>query len=347
MVDCLKDYIGVEGCSGTTPASGLYINQLPGISLKMISSLANDDQQTFSGVWDDVQERAVRRFARDFRSQMSKRYKIKSMNQTVQTPRIIDTSTTTSASAQYRGMVIELSGDGDNYGCSNMQRIYLQSVRFYATSQNDIVVDVFNLDTGERLSTTTLASASVTANAWNTVNLYEYYDDADRIYVAVNCTNFDTVDHDIGDLRSGMWVESCYLDINGATSTYQSTVTDTDLTQGTKAFGVAPIFTVECSFDRLICRNLKIVETAWWYCLGIELMDERIFSDRLNEYTLFDRDTAMDNRKLFMIQYQGGLIDDVQQRGELELLVDGINLNTNDICIECNAPSNFVSGVSV
>lgn len=80
-MDCLKDYIQIEGCSAPqygydantdgdddpetepTPASGLYINKdLPGISLENVDKIADGEQQTFLGVWNEVQDRALRKF---------------------------------------------------------------------------------------------------------------------------------------------------------------------------------------------------------------------------------------------------------------------------------------------
>lgn len=69
----LKDYIGIKGY-GTAPASGQYVNQLPGISLKSIQGIANSEQVTFLGVFDDVQERAWRRLSGDFKIQMRAKY---------------------------------------------------------------------------------------------------------------------------------------------------------------------------------------------------------------------------------------------------------------------------------
>ena len=52
-MDCLIDYIGVRYTqTGTLPAptapeSGLYINDLPGITVAQLSDINNSDQATF------------------------------------------------------------------------------------------------------------------------------------------------------------------------------------------------------------------------------------------------------------------------------------------------------------
>lgn len=75
---CLVDYIGLQVCGGVyeSPVSGLYINTLPGISLESIDKIADSEQITYRGVWDDTQTEAAIRFKMDFISEVTKCYKI-------------------------------------------------------------------------------------------------------------------------------------------------------------------------------------------------------------------------------------------------------------------------------
>lgn len=86
-MDCLKDYIGISGCGATLPVlgegqtledvfSGLYINQLPGISLKSIEKLADSEQENYLGVWFDVKRRALLKFGLAFRGNVNKSHSI-------------------------------------------------------------------------------------------------------------------------------------------------------------------------------------------------------------------------------------------------------------------------------
>lgn len=79
-MDCLKNYIQIKGCAApaygyddntdgdndaeTTPpeASGLFINVDLPLSLEQIDKIADAEQQTFLGVWDEVQNRAIKKF---------------------------------------------------------------------------------------------------------------------------------------------------------------------------------------------------------------------------------------------------------------------------------------------
>lgn len=74
-MDCFIDYIGVNGGSeGEAPASGLYINQLPGVTLKMIEGIKETEQNAFVDLWNDVQQRAMRKFSKDYKGKFENKY---------------------------------------------------------------------------------------------------------------------------------------------------------------------------------------------------------------------------------------------------------------------------------
>ena len=73
-MDCFIDYIGINACGSTASLSGLYINQLPGVTFKMIDSIVDVEQQTFLGMWKDIQERALRKFSKDYTAKFTKKY---------------------------------------------------------------------------------------------------------------------------------------------------------------------------------------------------------------------------------------------------------------------------------
>lgn len=81
-MDCLQGFIGILGCGASAPSeeegafSGLYINQLPGVSLEVIESIADAEQETYLTVWADVEKRALKKFALAVKAQLNKCYRI-------------------------------------------------------------------------------------------------------------------------------------------------------------------------------------------------------------------------------------------------------------------------------
>jgi hypothetical protein len=73
---CLKNYIGLKVCGTETSESGLYLNSLPGISLESVDKIADSEQITYAGVWDDVQTEAAARFYIDVVTAISECYSL-------------------------------------------------------------------------------------------------------------------------------------------------------------------------------------------------------------------------------------------------------------------------------
>lgn len=76
-MDCIQNLIGIQHCGqDSDPAPQLYVNSLPGLTLENIDALADDEQQTFIGVWDDVKLRAIEKFKILVKARINKCYRI-------------------------------------------------------------------------------------------------------------------------------------------------------------------------------------------------------------------------------------------------------------------------------
>jgi len=79
MLTCFIDHIGLSFCNRgvyEVPASGIYLNSLPGINIESIDKIADSEQITYLGVWEDVQNSAVAQFRLDVINEMTKCYKL-------------------------------------------------------------------------------------------------------------------------------------------------------------------------------------------------------------------------------------------------------------------------------
>ncbi|KKN67197.1 hypothetical protein LCGC14_0463700 [marine sediment metagenome] len=357
-LNCLTGHIGVEGCTTTTPNSGIFINQLPGIELEMIDKLADEQQVDFNGVWDDVQERAIRKFKTDINAEFKERYKLKNITQSIDLERDIDTTSTTPAVAEYRGFTLELDRTDDNFAYSNLETIYIQTLSLYFTSTNATTIKVFDILTGTELFTQAVPAPS--AIGWTTINIYQTFTQR-RLFVAYDATLLAGVNFDVTDLRNGInrsqdgCTVVCYgcggsnrnAELRATQATIATTITASDITFGDDLFGLSGIWSVICSFDGFVCNNKESFTTALWYLLGMELMTERLYTSRLNEFTAYDRNKAKELLQLFTRKYNGQVLNEdgeviqTLDDGELTMAVDGINLNLNDYCLVCNEPVRY------
>lgn len=328
---CLNNWIGVRGCSGATADSNVFINDLAGVELKLIDGIANDEQVNFLGVWADVQRRALNRFQTDVISAFSKKYRLKMLTKGMDMGRKIGTGTTASAT-DYRGFILELNNVNDTLVSSNLQVIYIQKLSLYLTGAQNTTLKVFDLDLG----TTLFSSALTGSSGWNEVNVNTIFS-ARRIFVCYDATNVTSTDFSTTDLENFECFCNCGIDIEGASSTIAAPTT---ITEGDNAFGLSAVFSVQCKYDNLVCNNREVFTQPFLYCLGIELMTELIYSPRMNRYTTTDAKKAKLLRQEYEAKYKGGTIDDggiqMTYAGELSTVVDSIQLNMSDCCLECN-----------
>lgn len=73
------DHIGLTNCTTggyTAPDSGIYINSLPGISIENTDKIADSEQVTYLGVWDDVQKFALAQFRLDVMNELRNCYQL-------------------------------------------------------------------------------------------------------------------------------------------------------------------------------------------------------------------------------------------------------------------------------
>lgn len=326
-MNCLLDHIGIEGCGEVTPPSNLFINRLPGIELKAIDKLATPDQVNFQGVWDDIQERAVRKFKTKVNAQFKERWKLKTITSSIDIGKKL-TEETTSQAAEYRGYTIELNQEGSDFANSNMQVIFIKSLPLYLSTAQNTTIKIYDLDIETEIYTSTVTGSQ----GWNIVSINEYFTE-NRIYVVYDSTTIDSNQQDITKLmnyNSGSGCDCLCYDFNNSEFRIRgakSLISDKfDISYVNDTYGLSGLFSIQCSYDSIVCNNLPVFETALWYLLGAEFCFERRFTSRLNEFTTFDKNKAKELEEEYIKRFEE----------ELSIAIDGINLNGNDSCLVCN-----------
>ncbi len=332
---CLENYIGINYTGAPVPDSGLYVNQLPGISLKAIDKTANEDQITFTGVWADVQNRSLKKFDSAIINYFAKKWQLRVVHESIQLPNSylgLDVTQQTPAAAGYRGITYDLG-----YQASPMASIHIETLQIYLLAVQATVTfkvwEVIDNQNANLLDTITLTGGSV---GWNTVKVNKDYS-AWKIFVGYEATTIDSIwlplnrSYDMFNQQSLIsWPTGspCKAWLFGA----QSDEPYANLTELNNTFGLSGQIGTACAFDNIICAWKQKFATALWYNHGAELMIERIFSDRLNRYTTIDLKKAQELQKYFADTASN----------ELATTLDGIDLVTWDCCLNCNAPVQLV-----
>ena len=344
--NCLKNYIGILGGSGPAPLSGMYINSLPGITLDSIDKIATTEQSTYTGVWSDVQDRALQKLSLDVALRFQQRYRIKNVSRSIDLGKIIDVNNQSASAAHFRGFSVEIKYFNQfNIVTSNFQNISVQCLGLYLPAlegdetYSAINVKLFDMETAAVLDTFTI---SAPVAGWNNINVNKVYL-AQRLFIGYDSTSVTSV-YQYADPNVNNVFNMALYDLYGAgiangyirgaeLDTLTPNVTDlAGLVYGINSFGLSGVFSLVCSYDTFICNNMQSFVYPLWYLLGAEMMIERIFSPRLNRWTTTDKKAANDLLAYYQAEYANNL----------NQLIDGIDLDTTDFCLECNAPVSVV-----
>lgn len=314
-MNCLIDTIGLTGCGTSTPASGLYINSLPGINLEAIEKIADSDQKTYVNVWSDIQVRAAKKFGVDVVALFNKRFNIKTISSSLDLGNIIDVSSTTAPAAQYRGIIFDLDFGLNGWTKNSaLQLHYLQTLNFYSgANYGATTIKVYDVDTGSEVD----SFSHTLVSGWNTISVNKYYIQR-RIFVGINSTAITSVSLEVRNE-----CDDCGVRVSGGVLSIGADIST--LEEGSDTYGMSAVYSVHCKIDPVVCNNLSAFYNSWLYCLGSEIQTETLYSPRINAKTI-DRDRAKELKDYFDREYEQSLM----------LSVDGINLDVDDYCLLCN-----------
>lgn len=215
-------------------------------------------------------------------------------------------------------------------------KVDIHSLGLYADTTGDVDIKIFNLRTGEELSSTTIAAESgkpiskqtnitITADA-NGADLFIGY-----------LSTFDAY-----ETRTKLGCNSCssgYARINnmvygsGASITSASDKLVDNIKTKNNTYGVSIGYSISCDFDAYVCRSANKLALAYLYRLGYNICIYALHSTRFNNTTTIDREMvesmAQSFEKSALEEFQGSL--------------DGLVPDSDNICIKCRKKT-FTTG---
>jgi hypothetical protein len=308
--------------------SGIYINQLSGISLESVDKLANEDQVTYLAVWDDVQTRGLRRFTTNVIAYFKTKYRLKQLLDRLTFGLSMTTEDLPPAN-EYRGIRVTLNPDRDSPMVSPLISIAFDKIQFYSDGYVGNLTFVIG-DPNIGVIFTTIVAV---VDGWNTV--IEHWQSPviecpRSLSLAVNCSLLSTIKTVIPTTSSSgcgcdcacvCLSDCCSAKVEGITYRNTAVSITPDNAHGFKGY-----VSMKCSYDGLVCVNKDLFSTALWYLLGSEMMLERINSPRINKFTTVDLKKAKELQEYFEGMW----------KQELGIVIDSIDLNDGDCCLECD-----------
>lgn len=288
MATCFDGFVTVD--TATPSESGLYVVDLPGITVAQLDGLTKDEQADFQAFFESIYRQAQINLKIDVQKALALRFHI-------------DKKLVSRETSEY---LPDTNGSGDLSGVKirfNMPkyaRLQILSIGFYA---EEVEVSpqanffVYEKDeNGELLSTI----SSEVALGRNVKTVYESFE-VDELFIAYNASNLA-----LRETKNKYYADTDYLD-NVRCVMPCAFGGDGVSVQQINGGGLNVKFIVTCSMEKMICENLPLFQYALWYRIGVDLMKERIVSDRVTRFTVIAEERATELMAIYNEEYQNAL----------------------------------------
>lgn len=94
--------------------------------------------------------------------------------------------------------------------------------------------------------------------------------------------------------------------------------------------GLNVIFDVYCSAEKFVCENLNLFAKVFWWRIGQEIVIERRYGNRLNQYTTMTQERAEELTAFYQAQYSQALNNALGSQ----------NLYEDPVCFTCKGSVN-------
>lgn len=304
---CWSNYITP---SNDNPSrSGLYANGLPGVTLNLLDELTKDEQNNPDEFWDYVYARAQSNLINDIQTKLSDKFHI-------------DLKLVSRETSKFNSENINsgLAGVTLEYSLPKYAKLQILSIgvnAFENYSSPELMIYVYEDDAnGELLD----EISSEIVEGRNTIDVNDDYE-ADKLFIAYDASEYR--------LKSteNKYYANC-TDFSKLSCTFPCAYGGyTASIQQINGGGLNVKFVVYCSIEKFICENINLFKTALWNRIGLELMMERIMSDKFNRFTTLTKERAEDLLKFYIDEYEKHATNSVKN----------INIQEDDICFECKS----------
>lgn len=322
-MNCLNNLIGISSiCTPVVPTSGLYINNLPGMSLKIADSAADEEDVSGTAL---IQEKI----------QFSQKYIANNIIDFLKDKFEYNTIIENGVAGYYRSdfktnpiVAGRLKGIRINIYDRPFLELNIQRIGIKLTSSITANVFVYDLMTGKLIDTIEI-EALADEVVYIDINK-SYTTNRQRLSLFFCIDQGEAVQYE-ASIGSGSSCRSCG---NGNSVSSISTGYITSALQKSEANfvsqagtgGLTIDYNISCSIEPLVCSMSNILAWPLLYKVGAEIMKEARYSRRLNSIVTIDK---ADNEEL-LSYYESEYLRSMNQ------ITSNIKM-PDDICVRCNA----------
>ena len=310
LPNCLENLIGVK-CLSTSPKSGLWINDLEGINIRMAADIADSGYMSGLQLLEKKIEFATELVMQELSGFLLPYFRVNS---------VLDEMLVGDFNVNYMPSASLDRGIKATVKNTRMMRIFVGNVTIRIQQANTThsfqIVDGFNS-----------TSFSFTTDANGEATVFANYMSSNRdIYILMDNTAINPADTDVKSGCSCSSKSSQFMLVNGWSGSGV----------GNNSYGIKAQLTAECKVEELMCIISQHLRFPILYKSGLEIVKEAKATDRLNSVTLLDNDKINFLYEEFSMQYDKHMKIIVNQLPELFKRID-------DICVICNQ-SRYVYG---
>lgn len=306
----------VTPTSDTLSRSGLYAVDLPGVTLDLLDDLTTSDQADFEACWASIYNRAKKNFIKDVQGRIADKFHFDLKLVSRETSKFQESENTTGGTA---GIKIEYTMP--KYARIRIGQIVVNSLENYSN-----VPLLFRDEnaSGELLFTKTVDLVA----GKNTINIDRDFEVEDTLFIG-----YDSDSYRLYKTENKYYANCSYFHFDKLSCSFPCysdgfNASVTHINGG----GINVKLVIHCSIEKFILENINLFDTAFWYRIGVELMKERIASDRFNRFTTLTEERAAQLMDVYASEYSNET-----KTGQLDMAVKNLRVQEDQICFECKS----------
>jgi len=304
----IRDYKNCE-----SPISGLYINDIEGLTLKTLAAVTNEEHESGYKFAKDKILLAIKLVIDDFKSQIFPTW---TMNQVIESgfTGVFDSKFNNIAPLE-RGVSLERSTN------TKLAKIFINELEILVADTGDNTIKII-----DGLNTQ-LIPVSLVANEKLTLQLNK---ECESDFVTITMDNYA--------MRTARMNQTTRMSGGGCRSCFHSRRTGSDNLENTgwngtgeeyQMYGINAKATLRCSEEELICSVYDKMYFLFWLRSGMEICKEIEMSTRLNPIALFGKEKAAQLYERLSGEYEK----------KFKIFADSIGRylgQFSDLCLTCN-----------
>lgn len=301
---CYTDYIGLDRTLDSR--SGLYAEDLPGVEIALLEGLQKPEQDDYLETWEMIERNAWNNLIGDLTERLQDKF-------------IIDLKLLSRETSQFKddaNGATGLAGVLIGFNLPRYAKIHIVSVDVYSEAEYDspeATIEFYDDEGGELLHS---VSSEITTGK-NTINVDHDFE-TDKVFIAFNPeeNSFRSTENRKYLTPYISWsCDECAWDCGH----YRGTV------KQIYGGGLNVKYVVYCSIEKFLCENINLFRSAYYWAIGIALIHERRYGNRLNRFMTMIIERAEELTDFYKTEYEKYLNSAVKNQ----------NIEEDPYCFSC------------